>query len=624
MSNIVKLDDRTHVLKRPARYIGSVVPIEQERPILKNNQITFDTIEYVPAFIKIVREIIDNSVDAIIKYKIGNTLKVICDTKKVIVEDNGCGIPVKKIKDQDGNELDILAPMAVWTQLKTGSNFDDDADDIQIGQNGEGSTLTNIFSTKFIGITDDGNQKYTLTCKNNMDMIDGKVSKSSGITGTTVTFYPDFEKLNMGNQIDEIYQDLIKFELIYLAATYPQIDFYFNKRKIKIKSFRQLYNEYFPNDVIMTETDHLMVGFSHSEDGWKFIHFINGINVFNGGKVLDYADSQIIGALTDKLQKRYPNIKRNDVKNKVIFHYVVKELPLPRFADQIKSESVNLPSQYPEIAEEVREIASSRFIDKVYKDKSITGPIIDLFKAKEAIKDKKDLEKSVKKIKRPLKYWAAQGDKKYLVISEGDSAIGSIINGVGRKGYGFYPIKGKTSNVLKDPKKLKSDKELLEISNILGIDFSNNQNTLNYENIVIASDADFDGSHISALLLSFFYLTSIDYLKEGRIYRFLTPIAITYKNNKIDKMFFDMDELKKYEESKPRGVIYDYKKGLGSLEEEEWEELFKRYTFDDLLLQIKIETPKDEETLIAWMNEEKDFRKKIIKDNINKFDINML
>jgi DNA gyrase/topoisomerase IV subunit B len=225
----------------------------------------------------------------------------------------------------------------------------------------------------------------------------------------------------------------------------------------------------------MTETDHLMVGFSHSEDGWKFIHFINGINVFNGGKVLDYADSQIIGALTDKLQKRYPNIKRNDVKNKVIFHYVVKELPLPRFADQIKSESVNLPSQYPEIAEEVREIASSRFIDKVYKDKSITGPIIDLFKAKEAIKDKKDLEKSVKKIKRPLKYWAAQGDKKYLVISEGDSAIGSIINGVGRKGYGFYPIKGKTSNVLKDPKKLKSDKELLEISNILGIDFSNNQ-----------------------------------------------------------------------------------------------------------------------------------------------------
>ena len=133
-----------------------------------------------------------------------------------------------------------------------------------------------------------------------------------------------------------------------------------------------------------------------------------------------------------------------------------------------------------------------------------------------------------------------------------------------------------------------------------------------------------DGSHISALLLSFFYLTSIDYLKEGRIYRFLTPIAITYKNNKIDKMFFDMDELKKYEESKPRGVIYDYKKGLGSLEEEEWEELFKRYTFDDLLLQIKIETSKDEETLIAWMNEEKDFRKKIIKDNINKFDINML
>ena len=122
------------------------------------------------------------------------------------------------------------------------------------------------------------------------------------------------------------------------------------------------------------------------------------------------------------------------------------------------------------------------------------------------IKDKKDLVKAIKKVKKPTKYWAASKEKKYLVISEGDSAISSIINGVGRDFCGFYPIKGKTSNVIKDPRKIKSDKELLDLANILGINFDPNQKELNYDAIVIASDMDMDGSHIMSLLLSFFYI----------------------------------------------------------------------------------------------------------------------
>ena len=73
---------------------------------------------------------------------------------------------VIKVKDEHGNEIDKLAPEAVWTELKTGSNFDDHNDATQIGQNGEGSTLTNIFSKKFIGETDDGKYYFKLICKN--------------------------------------------------------------------------------------------------------------------------------------------------------------------------------------------------------------------------------------------------------------------------------------------------------------------------------------------------------------------------------------------------------------------------------------------------------------------------
>ena len=479
MSKIVKLSDRTHVLKRPARYIGSIVPVEVERPYLNNNKIIFGNVTYVPALLKIIREIIDNAVDIAVlnKFKIGTNISIKMDNKKIIIEDDATGIPVKYIHDEHGNTIEKYAPEAVWTELKTGSNFDDAAGTSQVGQNGEGSTLTNIFSTKFIGETDDGKHYFRLECKDNIDpkKIKTKIEDSRGKTGTKVTFYPDLEKLNLGSEIPELYQDLLKFELLYLAITYPEINFKFNGRLIKTKSAKQLYNQYFDDTIVLEETDDIIIGISPSDDGYRFIHFINGLNVFNGGKVLDYTEDKILGSLTEKLKRKVKDIKKSDVKNKITFHVIIKNLPNPRFADQIKSDSVNLPSQFPEQATQINEISKSRFIDRVYKTKEIVGPIVDLFKAKQMLKDKKELEKVVKKIKKPAKYWEAQV-KKYFVISEGDSAITSIINGVGRKEYGFYPIKGKTSNVLKNQKKLKSDKELLEISHLLGIQFDQEKN----------------------------------------------------------------------------------------------------------------------------------------------------
>ena len=87
MTKIVKLSDRTHVLKRPGRYIGSVSPVTLERPVLEDNKITFKNITYVPALLKIIREIIDNSVDAIIKYKTGDTINVIMNDKYIAVKE---------------------------------------------------------------------------------------------------------------------------------------------------------------------------------------------------------------------------------------------------------------------------------------------------------------------------------------------------------------------------------------------------------------------------------------------------------------------------------------------------------------------------------------------------------
>ena len=624
MTKIVKLSDRTHVLKRPGRYIGSVTPVTLERPVLEDNKITFKNITYVPALLKIIREIIDNSVDAIIKYKTGDTINVIMNDKYIAVKDNACGIHISFIKDEHGNEIKKLAPEAVWTELKTGSNFEDNATDTQSGQNGEGSTLTNIFSTMFVGETDDGKKHFRLISKNNMKTVDTTITKSTGKTGTQVMFYPDLEKLHLGNNIPEIYQDLLKFELLFLAATFPDITFYYNKEKIAIKSYKELYTKYFSEDIEITETKNVFTAFSTSQDGWKFIHFINGLNVFNGGTLIDYGEKYIIGALYDIIQKRkLKNINKADIKNKLTFHLHIKDLPLPRFADQIKSKCINLPGKFPEIAEQIRDISKSRFIERVYKNKKIIQPIIDLHKAQQLIANEKQLKKKIKGNKISSKYWPAINEKKYLIIPEGDSAVGSILDGLGRDVYGFFPIKGKISNVIKKPKAMQTDNEIHEIIKIMNfLDASKGNYT--YDSIVIASDADVDGSHITSLLTAFMYKIAPDILENGKVFRFLTPVIVAYKKDKIEKFFFNLSEYKEYAKMEHKGITYDYKKGLGSLEESEWEYLFKNYKFEELLVPLTIKDDEDIQSLDAWMNEDREYRKQAIKNGLPDFSLDVV
>ena len=145
---------------------------------------------------------------------------------------------------------------------------------------------------------------------------------------------------------------------------------------------------------------------------------------------------------------------------------------------------------------------------------------------------------------------------------------------------------------------------------------------MKYENIVIATDADFDGLHISALLLTFFYKYANSYLLNGKISILKTPIVILYKGDNIYKFLFTLDELKEFEDSgKTKGVSYKYTKGLGSLSEKEWELLFQNFTFEDLLEHITIESEEDFHKLELWMNEDKEYRKDIIKEKISNFNI---
>jgi DNA topoisomerase-2 len=230
-----KLDDRTHILKRPTMYIGAVdLTSSNEYILTDNDKIEYQEIKIVPGFIKTINEIIDNSVDVAIKtnFKSSNEISIKMTDEFIEVQDNGTGIPV--IKNSDGNYLAELA----WGHARAGSNFDDDKNRTQIGMNGVGSFATNCFSTKFIGKTDDGKKCYTITFKDNAKTFTDKETESSGKTGVTVKFYPDLEKFGL-KTIDETHMNVIKQRLINLSMTFPGITFKFNGKKININSFKK-------------------------------------------------------------------------------------------------------------------------------------------------------------------------------------------------------------------------------------------------------------------------------------------------------------------------------------------------------------------------------------------------
>jgi len=632
-NKVVLLSEKTHVLKRSARYLGSIVPVKISRPLIQDGKIVFGEVDYVPALLKIAREFIDNKIDENIRTggKFANVIDIQLDHEKLVASDNGRGIPVIKSVDESGQELEQTMPELAWANLRAGSNFDDEADNTSIGQNGEGASLGVMFSSKFIGETDDLNKHFKMVCTDNISTKDVKITPSKKKNGTKIQFYPDMDKLNLGDKIDPIYQDLLYFDLLFLSITYPDITFKFNKRVIKIKSYNQLIKEYFDSKIICTEQDNVIIGVTSSEIGYNFIQFVNGINAYNGGNTLDYIEKRVVLPLTERFQKSLKTIKAADIKNKISIHVIFKDMVNPRFEDQLKTSCINTASQFPEIAEQILEISKSKFIEKIYKEKSISDPIRDLHKANELVALGKDAKNAQKKVKVSAKYWKASKVKKRLFLAEGDSAINPIIAEIGREENGFFPLKGKLINCLKKSLKLvlKND-EVIQLADILGINLSHNENgkdkDLDYLEIWLAGDMDVDGSHVVLLVLSFIEKFAPAYLDKVRVFRFMSPVMIALKNDIPINMFFTMKEFADFRDNKnTRGISWYYAKGLGSLSEEMWEFLFKEFPLKDLGLPLSFDNvddpEKERQEMYSWLTDDIDFRKVKIKENIANFDL---
>lgn len=370
---------------------------------------------------------------------------------------------------------------------------------------------------------------------------------------------------------------------------------------IKAKTTKK-YLEMFSDNFEFIEKDNYLFAITTNEfDDFRQFSYVNGLNITNGGTHIDVIVNEIVTRLKEKLQKKYKTIKPGDIKNKIRVVAILRDFPNLQFESQTKEKVTNSVS---DVKNYYGDIDWEKLALKIYKNKNIIEPITEIYRIKEEYKkrqDLKDLTKNKKRVKSE-KYLAATKTKKYLVIGEGKSAVSGLQPVLGREQFGYFELKGKPLNAYdSDQAKFTQNKELSELYKII--------NSENYQNILIATDADSDGSNIIALLIGFFqkYLPNI--IENRKLMRFKTPLIVFKKNKKIVKWYYDFDV------PDHKGYELKYYKGLGTWKENDLKEIVKNEKFENMV-QIFEPDEKFIETLNSWLlGSNTDIRKEMIKNN---------
>ena len=596
------LSGRDQILKRPQMWIGSMDTLTREMFIINEDNIERKEIGFIPAFKKIIDEILDNSLDVLIETKnaTGN-IKVKITEESVYIEDDGPGIPVVKHKLSEEEKKSLPAeeaekiansyiPEIAWTRLFSGTNFNDSDDKHTIGAHGLGSKCTSIFSTKFVGKTDDGKKSCVVKSLNNLEETSCKTSNSSGKTGTTVEFYPDLPRFKM-KKIDQVYFDLLYQRLLCLSITFPNIKFTFNGKRISVndKKFLKMFSENIETFVF----DKGFIGvFPNESDEFSFFTYVNGIHLNRGGNHIDYISQQLVAPIRSKLERKYKTIKPADIKNRLSIVCFFRDFANPKFDSQTKETLTNSPSEISNYLSD-----SINFEDaakKILKNESIINPIIDTFKIKEELKSRQEL-RAAKKIKiKSDKYLSSTGDKKYLLLVEGLSARAGLSGALGRNGFAYYAGRGVPLNAYDaTSQKITANEELKDIVNILELDLfsKDSDKTISFDKIVIATDADIDGDFITSQYIGWFVKFAPNLFNEGKIAKLRTPLVILKDNkNKPVKYFYSLNEFKEFETSND---LFKYKieylKGLGSWDKDAFIKLFDENGFEYYLQDLQLD-----------------------------------
>lgn len=561
-----KLTEIEHVLLRPARYLGYTTVAPQFTYVIENGKVVWREVVYSPAFLKLFDEIISNSADfsKTPEGKHLNKIEVDIDQKTglISVKDNG-GIPV--VKHAEYNQY---IPDMIFGELRSGSNFDDDADSTGTGQNGEGSTLTNIFSKEFTVDTADGKNRFLCTYHDNMTHKDKPAVTKCLKSYTKITYLPDYARLGM--TLDDEHVAMLVRRTYEIAATNTNISVVLNGKPLKFKNFKD-YAALFSTSRVDFGSPRFQVSVFHSTDGFQQIGFINSTNVRQGGTHVDYVMNQIVGGIREHVKKKTKqDVKPGEIKNH-FFLLINATLNNPRYGEQTKENLVTEPKFY---GTELK--VDEKTIKSIIKSDIVTSIIAwaenkqKLEELRELNEKNKELDKGKKNSLRDiLKYEPANSTNRgrcVLFIAEGDTAAKPLQGARNKEFHGIYPTKGKPLNV-RDRKlnELMENKELMEMMRIIGLKFGHDPllTELRYSKLVIAADQDLDGFHLCGLHMNTFFELWPGLVKKGFLYKLNTPIVrVTQGKNELE--FMTMPEFETWQAKQTKPFRSMYLKGLGS------------------------------------------------------------
>jgi len=566
-----KLSDVDHVLLRPGMYCGSIKPKQEDYHLHDGEKFVKRSVTYNPAFLKIFDEIVSNSIDEHRRNSKLNEVRVTVDSDagSIKIRDNG-GIPV--VMHAEHNEW---IPEMIFSNLKAGSNFNDDEERLVAGTNGVGSTLTNIFSTKFRIRTCDGKNAFEQTFSNNMrERTRAKIVKWKDHF-TEIFYVPDLPRFSL-EKIDADHVEMMRKRCIDLAACNPSLTITFNETAYKFDKFADYCKLYVP-DVVYEEGARWKVGIAPSEGSFTQVSFVNSVETKDGGTHVDYIAAQVIEWIRARVKKKHKvDLKPSELRNH-FFLFVQADIVNPAFSSQTKEKMIT----------EAKEFGSKfELADKTLKAvlaSEVVQRILDWAQQKALADERKQLRELNKNLAKGKVLKLIDAKARYgrgdctLALFEGDSASSAFRKYRDPQRQGAFPLRGKFVNVTEMPAtKIIQNQEVKDILAATGLKMGEEPKDLRYGKVLIYSDADPDGDSIAGLLINFFGRFWPELFDQGRVCRVMTPLVVAKRKGET-LSFYTADDFNVWQAKQKDLSKWDvaYKKGLAALEDEEYREIIQ-------------------------------------------------
>ena len=572
--NIRHLDDMEHIRVRSGMYIGRLGDGSQN-----------DDGIYV-----LLKEVMDNSIDEF-KMGAGKRIEVtIEDSLRVSVRDYGRGIPQGKLVE-------------AVSKLNTGGKYDSKAFKKSVGLNGVGIKAVNALSSRFeVRSYRDGKVRIAIFEKGTL--LSDVTEDSTEESGTYIFFEPDatlFLNYSFQNQFVETL--LRNYTYLNTGLTF----IYNGQRIVSRHGLEDLLKDNMTSeglyDIIHLKGEDIEIAFTHTNQyGEEYYSFVNGQHTTQGGTHQTALKEHIARTIKEFYNK---NQEYADIRNGLVAAIAI-DVEEPMFESQTKTKlgSNNMwpaaPQEHkpagPTVNKYVGDFIKTEVDNYLHKNPLVAEVMLQ--KIQDSEKERKAIAGVTKLARerakkanlhnrklRDCRYHLSDGKGKdqetesCIFITEGDSASGSITKSRDVNTQAVFSLRGKPLNSYGLTKKVVYENEEFNLLQA-ALNIEDGIETLRYNKVIVATDADVDGMHIRLLIITFFLQFFPDLIKKGHVYILQTPLFRLRNKKKTSYCYTEEERVKAIEELGPNPEITRFK-GLGEISPDE----FKHFIGKDMRLE---------------------------------------